>query len=408
MNILHVVPTFYPCLAAGGVVNAVYELSKKQAQHGHNVVVFTTDSCDKRIRLKKRYDVDIDGVKTYYFRNLSNSLKSSFLIDTPYSFPFKLRKEIKKYDIIHIHEHRHSLAIATSYYAHKFNIPYVLQAHGSVLPFFQKEKLKEIFDKLWGFKILHNAKKVLALTEVEKQQYLKMRVKEENIEIVPLGINLEEYDKNNLPKKGIFRKKYNIKDDEKLLLFLGRLNKIKGLGLLIKSFSILNDDFKTSENIKDSENIKASKNIKLAIVGPDNGFLKELKTLIEKYDLKKNVIITGPLYENNKKEALLDCDIFIMPSKYESFTTSGLEAMACGKPLVLTENNHISDWVDSVTGFTSEYDEIKLATSIKSLITDEKLMNEFGKNGKNLIKERYNWDSIESQIKTIYENILKK
>jgi len=403
MNILHIVPTFYPCLAAGGVVNAVYELSKKQAQNGYNVAVFTTDSCNKRIKPEKRYGADIDGVKTYYFRNLSNSLKSSFLIDTPYSFPFKLRKKIKKYDIIHIHEHRHSLAIATSHYACKFNIPYVIQAHGSVLPFFQKEKLKEIFDKLWGFKILHNAEKVLALTEVEKQQYLKMKVKKENIEIVPLGINLEEYDTDNLPKKGIFRKKYNIQDDDKLLLFLGRINKIKGLDLLIKSFSILND---SSEFLND--NYELSKNIKLAIVGPDNGFLEELEILVEKYDLRKNVIITGPLYKNNKKEALLDSDIFIMPSQYESFTTSGLEAMACGKPLILTKNNHISDWVDNITGFTSQYDEIKLANSIKKLINEEKLMKKFGQNGKRLIKEKYNWDSIENQIESIYKNILKK
>ena len=399
MNILHIVPTFYPCLAAGGVVNAVYELSKKQAKNGNNVAVFTTDSCNERVQLKKRYEVDVDGVKTYYFRNLSNSLKSSFLIDTPYSFPFKLRNEIKKYDIIHIHEHRHSLAIATSHYARKFDIPYVIQAHGSVLPFFQKERLKEIFDKLWGFKILTNAKKALALTEVEKKQYLKMNIKEENIEIVPLAINLEDYDENNLPKKGNFRKKYDVKDDDKLLLFLGRINKIKGLDLLIKSFSILNEDSKLCDN---------SINIKLAIVGPDNGFLEELKILIEKYNLKKNVIITGPLYKNDKKEAYVDSDIFIMPSQYESFTTSGLEAMACGKPLILTKNNHISNWVNNVTGFSSDYNETKLAQSIKKLINNELLMKEFGQNGKRLIKEKYNWDSVENQIKRIYEEILKK
>jgi len=391
VRILHVVPTFYPCLAAGGVVNAVYHLAKKQAQVGNEVSVFTTTSCKEPMNLKNRYNIDVDGVKTYYFKNLSNFLKNRLTIDTPYILPLKLRKEIKNYDIVHIHEHRHSLAIATSYYALKNNIPYVLQAHGSVLPFFQKEKMKEIFDKLWGFKILHNASKVFALTEVEKNQYLKMGIREKNIEIVPLGINLEEY--SNLPQKGKFREKYNVKTSEKLLLFIGRIHEIKGLDLLIESFALLTQDIE---------------NIKLAIVGPDDGYLEKLKKIIEELNInQKNLIMTGSLYGENKKEGLVDCDIFIMPSQYESFTTSGLEAIACEKPLVLTKNNHIHTWVDKNVGLSCEYEKKDLSDNIKKLLKNPDMMKYYGKNGMKEIKEKYNWDSIEKQVKTIYKEVIK-
>ncbi|MBF4469034.1 MAG: glycosyltransferase [Methanobrevibacter arboriphilus] len=395
MKILHIVPTYYPCLEAGGVVNAVYKLSKKQAEEGNDVSVFTTDSCIERMKLDKRYNVDIEGVKVYYFRNLSNSLKTKFLIDTPYPLPLKIRKEIKKYDIVHIHEHRHSLAIAASHYASKNNIPYVIQAHGSVLPFFQKEKLKEIFDKLWGFKILKNASKVFALTNVEKEQYLKMGVEEERIEIVPLGIDIEEYSK--LPSKGNFREKYNISENDKLLLFIGRIHKIKGLDLLVNSLDVLNREY-IKKNVE---------NLKLAIIGPDNGFLAELKKVIADLDLEENIIITGPLFNKDKIEAIVDCDIFIMPSQYESFTTSGLEAMACGKPLILTKNNHIHTWVDNNTGLSAEYDKNDLADKIQKLLADEKLMEKFGKNGLKEIKENYNWDSIEKKIELIYRELIE-
>lgn len=395
MKILHIVPTYYPCLEAGGVVNAVYKLSKKQAEEGNDVSVFTTDSCIERMKLDKRYNVDIEGVKVYYFRNLSNSLKTKFLIDTPYPLPLKIRKEIKKYDIVHIHEHRHSLAIAASHYASKNNIPYVIQAHGSVLPFFQKEKLKEIFDKLWGFKILKNASKVFALTNVEKEQYLKMGVEEERIEIAPLGIDIEEYSK--LPSKGNFREKYNISENDKLLLFIGRIHKIKGLDLLVNSLDVLNREY-IKKNVE---------NLKLAIIGPDNGFLAELKKVIADLDLEENIIITGPLFNKDKIEAIVDCDIFIMPSQYESFTTSGLEAMACGKPLILTKNNHIHTWVDNNTGLSAEYDKNDLADKIQNLLADEKLMEKFGKNGLKEIKENYNWDSIEKKIDLIYRELIE-
>jgi glycosyltransferase involved in cell wall biosynthesis len=397
MDILHVVPSFYPCLSAGGVVNASYQLSKKQTEKGNNVSVFTTDSCKKRLKLEKRYGADVNGVKTYYFRNLSNYLKSSFLIDTPYTMPFKSNKMIKNHEILHIHEHRHSLAIISSYYALKSNVPYVLQAHGSVLPFFQKESLKEIFDKLWGFKILHNASKILALTEIEKEQYLKMGVMEENIEIVPLGIDLVEY--SNLPSRGNFRSRYGIANTDKLILFIGRIHRIKGLELLVKSFKLLKNDLK--------DELKNSYTLKLAIVGPDDGFLEELTKLIKKLKLKEDIILTGPLFGDDKKSAIVDSDIFVMPSQYESFTTSGLEAMVCEKPLILTKNNHIHDWVNNNVGFSCEYDEKDLANSIKKLLLDEKLIQKFGKQGRKLIEEKYNWDFVEKQMKNIYNSILK-
>lgn len=387
MNILHVVPSFAPCFSGGGVVNASYQIAKKQTQTGHNVTVYTTDSCKNRLKLNKNYNVDVDGIKVYYFKNISNTLKNSLTIDTPIALIRKLRNTINNFDVIHLHEHRHSLAIITHHYALKNNIPYVIQAHGSVLPFFQKEKLKEIFDRLWGFNILHDASKALALTEIEKKQYLKMGVKEENIEIVPLGINLEEY--SNLPKKGNFRKKYGIEDNDKLLLFLGRIHEIKGLDLLIKSFNNINNEY-----------------VKLAIVGGDYGFLDKINSLIKEYNLKNKVILPGVLVGEDKKEALIDCDIFIMPSKYESFTTSGLEAMASYKPLILTKNNHIQEWVKDNVGLVCDYNEKSLGTSIEKLLNNNKLQKEFGKKGKTLIERKYNWNIIEKQLEDIYNKIV--
>ena len=391
MKILHVAHFFIPCLSAGGVVNASYQIASKQAED-NDVKVLSTDSCKERLKFPNgRYDVDVDGIRIDYFKNLSNRFKMATMLDTPLSAPFRIRKEIKDYEVVHIHEHRQTLAIIASHFARKNNIPYIVQAHGSVLPFFQKEGLKNIFDKAFGFKILHNAACVFALTEVEKEQYLKMGVDEEKIEIVPLGINLEEYE--NLPDYGRFRSKFNINDDEKLVLFVGRIHEIKGLDLLIDSF---NDLIHLNENEK----------IKLAIVGPDDGYLEELEKKIKNYSLEENVIIVGPLYKEEKQEALVDCDLFVMPSKYESFTTSGLEAMACSKPLVLTKNNHIHDWVDGNCGIACDDDKGSLRLAIEELLFDDDLSRTYGENGKRLIIEKYNWDMINSQILEIYEKLL--
>ena len=67
MNILHVVTYFAPCFSAGGVVNAAYQIARKQVENGHNVTVYTTDSCQERIKLENNYNVDVDGIKVFYF-----------------------------------------------------------------------------------------------------------------------------------------------------------------------------------------------------------------------------------------------------------------------------------------------------------------------------------------------------
>ena len=408
MKILHVAHFFYPCLSAGGVVNASYQIASKQSKD-NEVKVISSDSCKERLKFPKgRYDVDVDGIKVDYFRNLSNRFKLKTMLDTPLGAPFKIRKDIKGYDIVHIHEHRQTLAILASHFARKNNIPYIVQAHGSVLPFFQKEGLKNLFDKVFGFKMLHNASCVFALTEVEKEQYLKMGVDEEKIEIVPLGINLEEYE--NLPSFGKFRSKFNIGENDKLILFVGRIHEIKGLDLLIDAFNdLINQNDGKNDGENDGENSLNgidSSIIKLAIVGPDDGYLAKLEEKIKEYSLEENVIITGPLYNEEKQEALVDCDLFVMPSKYESFTTSGLEAMACSKPLVLTKNNHIHDWVDGNVGLACEDNKDSLRQAIEKVLFDEEMSLIFAENGKKLIKEKYNWDIINSQILEIYKRFL--
>ena len=119
-----------------------------------------------------------------------------------------------------------------------------------------------------------------------------MGVDEDKIEIVPLGINLEEYE--NLPPYGKFRSKFNIAIDDKLVLFVGRLHEIKGLDLLIDAFNDLMHD--------ENADLENGSSIKLAVVGPDDGYLSKLEGKIKEYSLEESVIIAGPLYNGEKQE----------------------------------------------------------------------------------------------------------
>ena len=384
MKILQVTNFFKPSWESGGPARVAYEISKKLIERGHDVTVYTTDGFKSRLNVEKNKPVNVDGIKTYYFKNLSSYLSSKMVLPTPYYLPLVARKRIKEFDIIHIHEHRTILAAIIHHYAKKYNIPYVLQAHGSVLPNLRRQKLKKIFDLLFGYSLLRDASKVIALTKTELEQYKKMGVEKDKIEIIPNGIDLSEY--ANLPEKGKFRKKYSIRKDEKIILYLGRLHKVKGISLLTKAFSDLT---------------KEMGNVRLVIVGPDDGFLSTLKKQVEILKVNDKILFTGPLYGRDKLEAYVNADVYVLPSAYETFPITLLEACACSVPVIVTNRCGVADFVVKV-GYVVEYNKEQLKDAIFRVLSDDKLKRRFGEEGRKLVKKEFSWDKVIKRIEDIY------
>ena len=377
MKILQVLPFFTP--ARGGSVIAPYNLSRELAKRGHKITIITTD-----FEYNKEYTQTLEDlkIKVFFFHCIAN-LKL-FLI-TP-SMKKWLKKEIRNFDVVHMHNYRTFQNIIVYHYTRKYEIPYIIQAHGSVLPFFQKQILKKLFDLFFGYKILKNASKIIALTKNEAEQYKKIGVDEDKIEIIPNGINISEY--NNLPKKGEFRKKYKIKKNEKIILYLGRIHKIKGIDLLVNAFADIS---------------KLLKNVKLVIAGPDGGFLLTLKKQIEDLNLTDKILFTGPLYEKSKLEAYVDADVYVLPSVYEVFGITLLEACACGTPIITTKNGREFDWIEDKVGYIIEYDIGKLRDVIIRVLSDEGLRRRFGERGKKLVRDMFGWDNVAKEMEEVYE-----
>lgn len=384
MKILQVTNFFKPSFEAGGVARVAYDISKYLVKNNHEVTVFTTNRSKKDIGVEVNKPLNIEGIKVYYFDNLRKYFPVK-MFPIPYYLPIIARKEIKNFDVIHIHEHRSLLAVFVHYYAKKYNIPYVLQAHGSVLPFLQKQKVKKLFDVIFGYNILKDASCVIALNETEVFQYQEMGVDPSKIRIVPNGINISDY---NPPKKGLFRATNSISPNNKIILYVGRLHKNKGIDLLLNSYSLL---FK---NMPDS---------KLVLMGPDDGFQAELNKLCDVLGIKDNVLFTGFVDSETKMAALMDSDIFVTPS-FTGFPMSFLEACVFGLPIVTTKRGDNLDWIHDKVGFVVEYDEHELSKAILNILNDNQLKQYFSENGRNLVLQEFNWDSIIKQFESLYSN----
>ena len=384
MKILQMIPAFYPALAYGGTVNVAYNISKELAKRGHEVTVYTSDTLDKDSRQKENFTV-INDIKVYYFKNISNRLAwARFVLNT--GVISALRKNINDFNIIHLHGFRNFQNVFCNYYAKEHNIPYVLQAHGDLPYANQKILIKKVIDSIIGYRLLHDASKVIALNKTEADQYKKMGVSENKIEIVSNGIDLLEYECP--PERGQFRNKYHISNNEKIILYLGRIHKTKGIDLLVEAYSDLVKDIKES---------------RLVIVGPDDGHLSELKNQTTELGIEDKVLFTGPLFNRDKLTAYVDADVFVTP-KFSGLPVTFIEACACGLPIITTTEGDDIDWINNNVGFVVEYDKCSIYQAVLKILQDEKLWNDFSNNGKNLALQELNWDKIVTKMESdVYE-----
>jgi glycosyltransferase involved in cell wall biosynthesis len=365
-----------------------YCISRELAKRGHSVIVYTSDMKDKYTRLNSGAE-EIDGVRVYRFRSIGTMLTRDMQVFvTPDIIP-SLKDEGDSFDIVHIHEYRSFQNIFVHRYARKYGVPYVLNAHGSLPRIMAKRRLKWIYDIFFGYRLLRDASKVIAEGQEEAEQYKAMGVREEKIVVISNGIDLSEF--SDLPPKGCFKKKFNIPEDKKIILYLGRIHKIKGIDFLVKAYAHLTKSMNFNDAI-------------LVIAGPDDGYLRETQALINSLKIDDIVLLTGPLYGRDKLEAYIDADVYVLPSRYENWGLTALEAVACGTPVILTENCGAAKYFKDKVGLVVKPDSSHLAEALLEMFLSQDKRELFRENGRTLI-EKFSISEVVSELEKVYEEV---
>lgn len=378
MKILQVIPFFSP--KYGGTVTSTYILSKELSKAGHEVTVLTTDIDKDKEYIKSIEKEEVKVLDFSYIFNLS------LFIYSP-SMRKWLDENLRNFDIIHMHNFRSYQNNIVRKYAKKYDVPYILQARGSVLPFFQKQQIKKFYDFIWGYNLLNDAKAVVALTTDESKQYQKMGVNLDKISIIPNGIDSSSYD---VVEKGNFRLKHGIKREEKIILYLGRIDPIKGIDLLIESIS------KLSYSLN---------NFKLVIAGPHTNYQSSLENMVRTLNIEDKVLFTGPLYDIEKFEAYSDADVYVLPSSYDAFPNTILEALLYETPVIVTKGCSINQIIDKNVGIVIDYNSKELKEALFIILNDSELRNSFLNNSKGIIKDKYEFNNIIKKFNKLYYNI---
>lgn len=385
LKILQVISTPPFAWVTGGCARVVFDLSRELVKQGHEVTILTTDLYEPN----KRYPIEnpeiIEGVRIIRFKYISDILAWKYKIYISPGMITYLKKHLGEYEIVHLQDFISPQAYFTSKYCKKYGIPYIITTHGSTYWVLQKEFINQIYLKFAAKKILNGANKIVALTKMELEHYSKIGISLSKVTILPNGIDLLQY--KNIPKRGIFKIKNGFKDD-KIVLYLGRINKIKGIEILIKAFADLTETLNS---------------VKLVIVGPDEGFMNELKDLTIKLGVEELVLFTGPLYDEEKLEAYVDADVYVLPSKYETFPITVLESWACGIPVIVTYQCGIANYVKEV-GLVIR-DESQLKDAMFQILTDSKFAGNLSKLGKEM-GANFEWTNVSKKLESLYYGVL--
>lgn len=226
------------------------------------------------------------------------------------------------------------------------------------------------------------ADKIVVSTKLEYKDALEFGINKEKIDIIPMGINVNNYQ----------YKEYNKTKDYIELLFVGRIARNRNLEAIIHALTRLDQNFRLKIVGEETRTSSTTR----------HGYLYDLYKLIDELNLKKRVEFTGQKVGEELTQCYKNADIFVFTSIYESFGQPILEAAAAGLPIVSTPVGVANDLVfNDQTGYLVPFNTEGIANKI-FLLKDQKVRNEFGSKIQKLVRSLFSWDTIIEQYNCLY------
>ena len=378
----------YPPRVVGGIARVVHDLSKTLIKDGHEVTVVTYKEGDAP------YFEDDKGVKVYrvdnYMINPNNFI--DWIMQMNFNMVAKANEIIAKegnFDVIHAHDWL--VAYAAKTLKNSYNIPIVSTIHATESgrnSGIHDETQRYINDTEWM--LTYESSEVIVNSNYMKGELQRLfGLPYEKINVVPNGVNLNLF--NGIERDYTFRRKFAM-DNEKIILFIGRLVYEKGVQHLISAMP------KILENYHD---------VKLVIAGK-GGMLDELKAQVEAMGLGQKVYFTGYLNAKQVSKMYKCADISVFPSTYEPFGIVALEAMLAGVPTVVSDvgglNEIVEHGVDGMKSYAGNPNS--LADSILELLFNPQLCESISKKAKTKVKNEYSWTKIAQDTHFIYQKAI--
>jgi glycosyltransferase involved in cell wall biosynthesis len=367
----------------------VHQYGKELVRRGHRVTVYCTNLLNKKRKIQRgTFEREVDGMRVVYFDTWHLSWWPGTLgpIWLP-GLPAHLKREMASFDVVHLNGYRSPMLLVVTRAARSAGIPIVTQPHGMLPIIVNSLWVKRVYDWVFGGVELEGIGALIALQESERQQALAHGIPEGRIEVIPQGIDPRE--RETLPAPGSFRRRFELAFDRPLILFLARINKKKGADMLIEAFARL-------------EGLDAQ----LAIVGPDDGQLAEVQSLIRRYHLDGRVVVPGLLSGPDVLAAFQDADLFVLPCRADTFPATIMEACLMGTPMVVTDRCEIAHLVRDRIADVVPFDADAFAGAMKQLLADRERYERYRANGPAVVADTFSIDAVVDRLEAVYERVI--
>ncbi len=370
--IVHVIANLHP--ASGGPTTAVIELVREQAGTGEPVRVIVDEAPADQVTILARWagrDAAIAGLAGM---TPGARQKRSHLAQ-------QLRELGPR--VVHLHGIWDPILRRSASACSELGLPWVVSSHGMLHPFalgqgaWKKRAYLTLFPSL-----LARARTIFTLN-AEESECVRRRFGVPAA-VAPTGIDPIPYDRR---PDGSFSRSVPGLDGRQFILFLGRLDEIKGVDLLLASYA---------------EAVAAGVSAHLVLAGPDFGAERGLRTQASRLGLAGRVHFVGHLAGVRKLEALSECALFAHRPRYEGFGIAVVEAMASRRPALTTPACRLDGAAEAGAIFQCPDRTEPFGRAIVELLQDAAAARRLGEAGRAWVEEHRSWPAVLRIIERAY------
>ncbi len=383
MKILQIVPSV--SLVYGGPSQMVLGLSAALGRAGATVTLLTTDANGDMgqapLDVPLETPIDQDGYQIMYFRCAPFRR---------YKFSTRLLQWLSQhaheYDVAHIHALFSPISSMAATIARHQGLPYVLRPLGTLDPadLQKKRQLKQLYAAMLEKPNLAGAAAVHFTTAQEAKISERFGVVTKDW-VFPLGVMLPETQNTTL------RDRHQIPADRPIVLFMSRIDRKKGLDLLIPALERLVSEGKSFEFVLAGGNPQEPE------------YEAAIKRQIAASSIADRTQVVGFVSGGDKTAWLKTADISVLPSYYENFGIAVAEAMAVGTPVVISDQVHIwEDVQQAEAGWVCQCNVESLTASLRESLKDAVERQYRGIKAQQLTLAKYSWDAIAQQMVLAY------
>jgi len=365
-----VTPWYYPFIGGSEVSAENISVELNEMGISTDVMTFNIDRMGKPIWRRKIEK--INGINVIKIPPLNSLITRIFQIKY---IPGRFANLLKNYDIIHFHN---DADLSFPLFSYSVDIPKILHCHVLAVTYdlYRRNPLSRC--------IFKNVAEIHIVPSKSLLRFLDdLSIPRTKIRVIPNGVDVEKFRPCRETKI------------ENLLLFVGRLDPVKGLHVLLQSLEYLETP------------------VKLVIIGPQwsRTYSEKILALAKNVDEKNihSVTYMGGLKQEKIIEWYQKASVFVLPSLSESFGIVNLEALSCEIPVVASNVGGIPEVVhDHENGIlVPPNDAVKLAEAIQYLLDNEEIRRKFGEEGRKQVTEKFSSEVIAKRLCKIYMEIIR-